>query len=112
MYIALHLIQDWCTQNHFSVSVLSASLSQQTSSTSRVMDGVLRGEYSMTCSFLGDEGGNCANQECNKHWGNNRGAKVCPHCGHTEQMWRAAWVEHLSRFRDAFEHGIKAQFEL
>ena len=69
------------------------------------MDDVLKGEYSMTCVFLGDEGCNCANQECNKHWGNDRGAKVCPHCGHTEQMWWASWVEHMRQWQASGQKG-------
>jgi hypothetical protein len=70
-----------------------------------VMDDVMKGEYSMTCVFLGDEGCNCANQECNKHWGNDRSAKVCPHCGHTEQMWWASWVEHMRQWQASGQKG-------
>jgi hypothetical protein len=69
------------------------------------MDDVLKGEYSMTCVFLGDEGCNCANPECNKHWGDDRGAKVCPHCGHTEQMWWASWVEHMRQWQASGQKG-------
>ena len=69
------------------------------------MDDVLKGDYSMTCVFLGDEGCNCANQECNKHWGDDRGAKVCPHCGHTEQMWWASWVEHMRQWQASGQKG-------
>jgi hypothetical protein len=68
------------------------------------MDDVINGEYSMTCVFL-DEGCNCANQECNKHWGNDRGAKVCPHCGHTEQMWWASWVENTRQWQTSGQKG-------
>ena len=70
-----------------------------------VMDDVMKSEYSMTCVFLGDEGCNCANQECNKHWGDDRGAKVCPHCGHTEQMWWASWVEHMRQWQASGQKG-------
>jgi hypothetical protein len=69
------------------------------------MDDVMKGEYSMTCVFLGDEGCNCTNLECNKHWGDDRGAKVCPHCGHTEQMWWASWVEHMHRWQASGQKG-------
>jgi hypothetical protein len=69
------------------------------------MDDVLKGEYSMTCVFLGDEGCNCANQECNKHWGDDRGAKVCPHCGHTEQKWWASWVENTRQWQASGHKG-------
>jgi hypothetical protein len=69
------------------------------------MDDVVEGQYSMTCVFLGDEGCNCANLECNKHWGDDRGAKVCPHCGHTEQMWWASWVEHMRQWQASGQKG-------
>jgi hypothetical protein len=69
------------------------------------MDDVVKGEYSMTCVFLGDEGCNCANQECAKHWGDDRGAKVCPHCGHTEQMWWASWVEKMRQWQASGQKG-------
>jgi hypothetical protein len=69
------------------------------------MDDVLKGEYSMTCVFLGDEGCNCANPECNKHWGDDRGTKMCPHCGHTEQMWWASWVEHMHQWQASGQKG-------
>ena len=69
------------------------------------MDDVMKGEYSMTCVFLGDEGCNCANQECNKHWGDDRGAKVCPHCGHTEQKWWASWVEKMRQWKASGQKG-------
>ena len=75
------------------------------SSSQVVMDDVTKGEYSMTCVFLGDEGCNCANQECNKHWGDDRRAKVCPHCGHTEQMWWASWVEHMRQWQASGQKG-------
>jgi hypothetical protein len=69
------------------------------------MADVLKGEYSMTCVFLGDEGSNCANSECNKHWGDNRAAKICPHCGHTDQMWWASWVEKMRQWQASGQKG-------